>query len=138
MTVLAEIEATMPVYVGPPLTVTDSVRYQGASGDMNPMHHDADRARARGYRDAFTVGMLPAGILGARVSGWLAAGEVLRFKTSFRAQVWPGDELTYEAAISDRRSVEGGTEVAISMTVTNQDGQVCLTGEGDWLFADGS
>jgi acyl dehydratase len=29
-----------------PVTATDIVRYQGASGDMNPIHHDDDFARA--------------------------------------------------------------------------------------------
>ena len=29
-----------------PLTRTDFVRYQGASGDMNPIHHDETVARA--------------------------------------------------------------------------------------------
>ena len=37
-----------PLVVGP-LTRTDFVRYQGASGDMNPLHHDEIFARAAGY-----------------------------------------------------------------------------------------
>ena len=32
-----------------PLTRTDFVRYQGASGDMNPIHHDEPFARAAGF-----------------------------------------------------------------------------------------
>jgi acyl dehydratase len=41
--------------------MTDVVRYQGASGDMNPMHHDDELARGAGYPEAFGVGMLGAG-----------------------------------------------------------------------------
>ena len=32
-----------------PLTVTDFVRYQGASGDMNPIHHDTGFAQKAGF-----------------------------------------------------------------------------------------
>src|SRR5205823_876970 len=32
-----------------PLTRTDFVRYQGASGDFNPIHHDDDFAQSAGY-----------------------------------------------------------------------------------------
>ena len=45
------------------MTMTDIVRYQGASGDMNPMHHDDELARSAGYPEAFSVGMLSAGYL---------------------------------------------------------------------------
>ena len=46
-----------------PLTRTDFVRYQGASGDFNPIHHDEEFAKAAGYPTVFSVGMLQAGIL---------------------------------------------------------------------------
>ena len=39
------------------LTRTDFVRYQGASGDMNPIHHDEPFARAAGYPAPLAVGM---------------------------------------------------------------------------------
>ena len=47
-----------------PLTRTDFVRYQGASGDFNPIHHDDEFAQSAGYPTVFSVGMLQAGILG--------------------------------------------------------------------------
>jgi acyl dehydratase len=105
---------------------------------MNPMHHDADRARAKGYDDAFTVGMLPAGILARLVSEWLSDGELRRYKASFRSQVWPGDRLTFGAEVVSIRQVDGGSELAISMSVSNQDGVVCLLGDGDWVIMDAS
>jgi hypothetical protein len=46
-----------------PQTMTDVVAYQGASGDLNPMHHDDDLARSAGYPAAFSVEMLGAGYL---------------------------------------------------------------------------
>jgi acyl dehydratase len=136
MTSAHKVGESMPSHVLAPLTITDSVRYQGASGDMNPMHHDADRARAKGYDDAFTVGMLPAGILAGLVADWLGDGEVRRFKASFRSQVWPGDRLTYDAEVTAIREIQGGRVLTIAMTVANQDGRSCLTGDGEWLIRD--
>ena len=43
-----------------PLTRTDFVRYQGASGDFNPIHHDEEFAQ---------VGRLPVGVLGRHAAG---------------------------------------------------------------------
>ncbi len=45
-----------------PLTRTDFVRYQGASYDMNPVHHDEPFATAAGYPAPLAVGMFPAGV----------------------------------------------------------------------------
>ena len=44
-----------------PLTITDFVRYQGASGDFNAIHHDTAFAQASGYPGPFAVGMLTGG-----------------------------------------------------------------------------
>ena len=61
-----------PRTVGP-LTRTDFVRYQGASGDFNPIHHDEEFAQAAGYPTVFSVGMLQAGILATLATDWLGA-----------------------------------------------------------------
>ena len=42
---LQEGTAAAPKKVGP-LTRTDFVRYQGASGDFNPIHHDDEFAKS--------------------------------------------------------------------------------------------
>ena len=46
----------------PPMSRTDIVIYQGASGDYNPIHHDDEFAQKGGYPTAFGVGMYQAGI----------------------------------------------------------------------------
>ena len=43
-----------------PITRTDIVRYQGASGDFNPIHHDEEFAKSAGY---------PIGVLGRHAAG---------------------------------------------------------------------
>ena len=44
-----------------PITRTDFVRYQGASGDFHPLHHDETYAHASGFPTVFSVGMFQAG-----------------------------------------------------------------------------
>src|SRR5689334_1175394 len=82
-----------------PLTRTDFVRYQGASGDMNPIHHDEENARAAGYPAPLAVGMFQAGALAAWAAGWLGPENVRRTKVRWKEQVWPGDVLTFTGKI---------------------------------------
>ncbi|MBL8583726.1 MAG: dehydratase [Rhizobiaceae bacterium] len=77
-----------------PLTRTDLVRYAGASGDFNPLHHDHAFATAAGLHDVMGHGMLSAGLLGSAVTTWFGAGSVKNFTVRFRSPVWPGDRLT--------------------------------------------
>ena len=51
-----------------PITRSDCVRYQGASGDFEPIHHDEPFARDAGYDAPLIIGMYPAGA----VSAWMA------------------------------------------------------------------
>src|SRR5262249_12532121 len=70
-------EGPAPRTVGP-VTRTDFVRYQGASGDMNPVHHDEPFARAAGYPAPLAVGMYQAGVLNAYAVDWLGPEHVRR------------------------------------------------------------
>ena len=63
----------LPPYTTPPVTRTDFVRYQGASGDVNPAHHDDEFARAAGFPSAFAPGMYAAGVLGTYLTDSLGA-----------------------------------------------------------------
>ncbi len=81
-----EVGMTHTPFVDKPLTITDFVRYQGASGDMNPIHHDTEFAKGAGFPTPFAVGMLQAGVLATYVTDWLDAASVRRFKVQFREQ----------------------------------------------------
>ncbi|MEV4140833.1 MaoC family dehydratase N-terminal domain-containing protein [Dactylosporangium sp. NPDC049742] len=102
----------------PPLTLTDFVRYQGASGDFNPIHHDPGFARAAGYPGPFAVGMLAAGVAANRIAELAGTAAVRRLRIRFQSTAWPGDVLSY--AISE----DGPT---LSATVKRPDGSVHLT-----------
>lgn len=115
-----------PPLVFGPVTRTDIVRYQGASGDMNPLHHDELFARAAGYDAPLAIGMLGAGLLGTYAAGWLGAGNIRRFRIRFLAQVWPDDTLTCDGTLI--RSYEGPDEplADVELTCTRQTGEVAV------------
>ncbi|HLN17067.1 MAG TPA: MaoC/PaaZ C-terminal domain-containing protein [Acidimicrobiales bacterium] len=123
-----EVGTEVPTFVDDPLTLTEFVRYQGASGDMNPIHHDTEFAQRSGYPTPFAVGMRQAGILANVVTAWLGAENIRRFKVQFREQAWPGDVLTYEGRVANLRE-EGGQPLAdLELAVTRQTGGVHLLG----------
>jgi len=97
-----------------PLTVTDFVRYQGASGDLNPIHHDADVAAAAGFPAPLGVGMLPAGAMCAWTTDWLGPANLRRFLVKWRRPVFPGDALTIAGSIEE--APEGRIGVRIACT----------------------
>jgi acyl dehydratase len=113
-----------------PLSRTDFVRYQGASGDFNPIHHDEAFAQSAGYPTVFSVGMLQAGILGCYCTDWLGAENVRRFSVQFREQVWPGDHLACEATVRRRYEDSGERRVDLELIVTRQEsGGAAIKGE---------
>jgi acyl dehydratase len=119
-----QVGDTLPELVDEPLTRTDFVRYQGASGDMNPIHHDEGYARSAGFPTVFAVGMLGAGILGTYVAELFGPENVRKFKVQFREQAWPDDLLTYTATVVARRE----NELDLELAATRQTGGVHLRG----------
>jgi acyl dehydratase len=115
-------------FVAPPLTITDFVRYQGASGDMNPIHHDDAFAKASGYPGPFAVGMLQAGVLGTYVTDWFGARNVRKYGVQFREQAWPGDVLTYSGTVVAVREDDGERLVDVELLAVRQTGGVHLKG----------
>ena len=109
-----------------PLTRTDFVRYQGASGDFNPIHHDDEFAQSAGYPTAFSVGMLQAGILASYATEWLGPRNVRKFGVQFREQVWPGDRLVCTGTVVDRD--EDARTVDLERVVTRVGGGAAIRG----------
>jgi acyl dehydratase len=118
----------LPAFVDQPLTVTDFVRYQGASGDMNPIHHDSEFAQASGFPGPFAVGMLQAGVLATYCTDLFGAANVRRFRVQFREQAWPGDVLTYAGTVVAKRQEDGEQLVDLELEVTRQTGGTHLRG----------
>ncbi|MGW6460671.1 MaoC/PaaZ C-terminal domain-containing protein [Streptomyces sp. NPDC055078] len=119
----------------PKLTRTDFVKYQGASGDFHPLHHDELFAKATGFPSVFSVGMLQAGMLATYVTDWLGVETLRRFKIRFADQVWPDDELTCTAkvtAVTDEPG--GGRRVTVDLRCERQTGSAALKGDAEFVL----
>lgn len=123
----------------PPLVVEDLsrthfVRYAGASGDFNPMHHDDTIATSVGNPSVFGHGMLTAGLMARVLKDWFGPDALRRYQVRFSKQVWPGETLTCTAEVTGLRDGEDGgigqssALVDVECQVVNQDGEVKLTG----------
>jgi acyl dehydratase len=121
-----------------PLTRTDFVRYQGASGDFNPIHHDEEFAQAAGYPTVFSVGMLQAGILATYATDWLGADNVRRFGVQFREQVWPGDSLVCNGTVQERNETgeSGERTVDVELVVDRVGGGTAIKGWATFAVPD--
>jgi acyl dehydratase len=117
-----------PPLVVESLTRTNFVRYAGASGDFNPMHHDDTVATSVGNPSVFGHGMLTAGLMARVVKDWFGPTAMRRFQVRFSKQVWPGDSLTCTAVVTAKRAEGGERLVDLACAVTNQDGVEVLTG----------
>jgi acyl dehydratase len=119
-----------------PLTRTDFVRYQGASGDFNPIHHDEEFAQGAGFPSAFSVGMLQAGILATFATDWLGAANVRRYSVQFREQVWPGDRLVCSGKVARRYEEDGARKVDIELLCTRvESGGTAIKGEATFVVS---
>src|SRR4051794_10534546 len=103
------VGATLEPKTFGPLTRTDIVRYAGASGDFNPIHHDEEFAASAGFPTVFSMGMLQAGILAAYVTDQFGPRNVRRFASRFKEQVWPGDTLTCSGVVTGRKELDDGS-----------------------------
>jgi acyl dehydratase len=112
----------------PALTRTMFVKYAGASGDFNPMHHDDTIATQVGNPSVFGPGMLTMGLAARIVKDWFGPEAVRRFQVRFSKQVWPGDVLTCTAVVTGKREEGSEKLVDLDLTVVNQNGDKAITG----------
>ncbi len=111
-----------------PITRTDFVRYQGASGDMNPIHHDEVFARASGFQAPLGVGMFPAGVMSTWATDWLGPESCRGIRIRWKRPVWPGDTLTFSGAVAGKREEGGQRLVELELKGVNQDNAVVVLG----------
>lgn len=109
---------------------TQIVQYAGASGDYNPLHTDEIfTTQVAGYPSVFAHGMLTMGMTGRMLTNFVGDGRLTKFGVRFTAQVWPGDDLTATATVTDVREEDGVQLVDLDVETVNQDGARVLTGQ---------
>jgi hypothetical protein len=86
-----EVGDKMPIYTSAPITRTHLVRYAGASGDFNPLHHDETFIKMIGMNNVIAHGMLIMGIVGEAITSWIENKNLRKFNTRFLSMTEPVD-----------------------------------------------
>jgi 3-hydroxybutyryl-CoA dehydratase len=111
------------------VTRTHFVRYAGASGDFNPMHHDDTIATKVGYPSVFGHGMFTAGVLSGRVANWAGGPQNLRkFGVQFKGQLYPDRALTFTGKITRKYKEGDENRVDADLQVVDDQGTVIVNG----------
>jgi acyl dehydratase len=118
---VSEGDAAPELEVGP-ITRTDIVRYAGAGGDFNPIHHDEEFARSAGMPTVFAMGLMHGGMLAAHLARWLGRANIRSYRIRFTGQVWPGDELILGGRVDRVYDAAGERRADCSLQVTRGTG----------------
>jgi len=111
------------------VTRTHIVKFAGAGGDFNPIHHDEEYAKSLGLPSVFAMGLMHGGFLSRVVTGWAGDGNVKRYKIRFAGIVWPNDTLMCKGR-TVRKYQEGGENlVDCELAVVTQNGENAIVGE---------
>ncbi|HXZ61599.1 MAG TPA: MaoC/PaaZ C-terminal domain-containing protein [Acidimicrobiales bacterium] len=111
------------------LTRTDLVRYAGASGDFNPMHHDEVKAQAAGQPSVFGHGMFSMGFLGSALTDYVGVGNVVRYQVRFARQTWPDEQLSTRIVVTAKRHEYGRQLVDMDVALSNAEGENKVVGQ---------
>lgn len=106
------------------------VHYAGVSGDYNPIHTDEVYAReVSGIPTVFAHGMWTMGAVGRLVTDFVGDGTLVTYSGRFVGQLWPGDNLTARAEVSECQTADGVTSVTVEVIARNQHGVSIFRGE---------
>ena len=122
-----ERDEAPPVVVAK-ITRTQIVKYAGASGDFNPIHHDELYA-IRAYNDrVFAMGMMTAGFLSHVVTDWVGDGNIRKYKVRFATRIWPGDTVTCRGKITKKSTRDGKNYIEADVFAENQNSEKAIVG----------
>ena len=116
----------LPAVVKGPIQQIQLTRYAGASGDFNPIHQDAEFAKAAGMGDVFAHGMLSMGFVGQVVTDWAGPASVRKLNVRFAAIVRLKDVITCKGRVLDKSSTN---LVGVEIWAENQRGEKVVTGK---------
>ncbi len=129
----------IPVYTSDPITRTQLVRYAGASGDFNPLHHDETFARMIGLNHVITHGMFIMGIAGEAITSWIDNKNLRKFSVHFLSMTKPVDldnfeqtkgraTITVSGKVAEIYEENGEKRIRCDIMVKDAEGSRKLTG----------
>ena len=111
------------------VTRTHIVKFAGAGGDFNLIHHDEEYAKSLGLPSVFAMGLMHGGFLSRVVTDWAGDGRVKRYKIRFAGIVWPNDTLTCKGRTVRKYQQDGENLVDCELSVVTQNGENAIVGE---------
>jgi 3-hydroxybutyryl-CoA dehydratase len=114
-----------PIELGP-ITITDVVRFAGAGGDFNPLHHDESVAQAAGFPTVIAMGQMQAAMLARVLSDRYPLASVREYRVRFAAPVRPGDTLTLTAEEQPPEEGDDPGVQRLNLAATRDDGVVAV------------
>jgi acyl dehydratase len=85
-----------------PVAAIDLALYAAASADHNPLHLDAEVARAAGFERPVVHGMLTMAYAGRLFTSHFGPRGLLALQTRFIGAALRGDALTFTATLAER------------------------------------
>ena len=125
----------LPTYVHESVTRTDLVKYAGASGDYNPMHHDETLATKAGMPSVFAHGMFSMGLLSNVLVAFGGASSIKRYDVQFRAITWPADKISCTGKVTGKREEGGQKLVDVELQCETKPGTRTIIGSATLALA---
>lgn len=126
-----EIEIGQSARYSKVIEMRDIQLFAAASGDVNPVHLDADFAAATPFKGPIAHGMLTGALISAALAlelpgpGTIYLGQSLRF----RLPVKPGDTITVHLEVTDKRDKR--KFVTLDCKAFNQDDKLVASGTAE-------
>jgi 3-hydroxybutyryl-CoA dehydratase len=111
------------------ITESDVYLYAGITGDLNPVHINAEHAEQSMFKERIAHGMLTAGFISAVLGLQLPGPGTIYLSQSikFTAPVRIGDTVKAEAEVIEK--IEEKNRIKLRTICTNQRGEQVLVGE---------
>jgi acyl dehydratase len=113
----------IPDLTKPAISHLQLALYAGAGADHNPIHLDAEAAKAGGLPGIIAHGMLPLGFLGQLLTQWVPQKQVRSLSARFVAMAFPGDVITCSGKITAKREEAEQKLVDLELAARNQKGE---------------
>ena len=111
-------------------TITEAhiVNYAGITGDMNPLHVDAEYAAHSMFKERIAHGMLVAGLISAVLGTQLPGPNSIYLgqDLKFMAPVMIGDTIKVVVTVTDKRDEK--RIIKLRTTACNQRGEMVIDG----------
>ena len=121
----------------PPLSLPTITRdalllFAEASGDPNPIHIEAEIARAAGMPDVIAHGMLLMAWLGRLLTQWTPQHNLREFGVRFSAITHVGERITCAGRVVDKQQRGGEWQVKVEVRTTSDAGELKVVGDA-WI-----